>query len=851
MKRRNIVFLANLVVITANAQSGDFQLENLQQHTYIKTNANSDLSGNGIKRWLIGKNYRKEWTDSIRVPILDFKNDFGGFKPEKEGGGKQTRTLHLKDGNGRDWVLRSVQKFPEKVIAPEMKGTVAESLVSDGISASYPYSVLSVGTLAKASGVPYLPNTVVYIPDDTALGEFRSKYGNTLALLELRSTENKEAKTFDTEEIIPELYNDNKKLIDQKAVLKARLLDNFIMDLDRHEGQWIWLQKDSAGKNYYYPIPKDRDQSFFKATGLLPRKLSRKSTLGQLQGLSAKPKNILTFNYAARNFDRVFLSELNENTWSNEIDAFLSSMSDDVIADALNKQPEEIQKYKATKIAEILKEKRATFKDDMMRYYRFLSSTVSVVGSNKPEVFEIVKKSDGSVAITVKDAKDSTITYQRLLDAGTTHEIRIYGLEGEDHFLITGENSAIKIRLIGGPGEDVFINNSADKKVIVYDVSFEENLVQGKFKNKISKDPLVNEYQRINPIYNSSSIGPTAEFSGEGGLFLGLKFTGTTTGFRKEPYASKHSFYVTKALRSGAWHLHYDADFLKVGRKTDLLFRSDAKLPTVRTHFFGYGNSTVFDKANGIEYYKVEYPFVEAAFLVRHSLASWLKLQYGPAFQYFNISEEKNNEYYLATLTPHQIESSSYGAKSYAGAEARIIIDTKNNQLVPTRGIGINMYTRPMAGIGGESEKLNQSGGDFSFYTDFLFKKHIIIASSFGAHHTFGDFEIPQAQYLGVRQNLRGYRYQRFAGRSSAYNNTELRINFGDVNFYLFKGPFGILGFRDVGRVWADGENSNTWHKGYGGGLWMAPFNKIVLMGLLAFSEEEKAFPMAKIGFQF
>src|SRR6476620_9042076 len=124
--KRSIIFLLLLGIITAAAQPGDFQLQNMQQRAYIKANANSDLKGNSIKRWLIGKNYRKEWTDSIRVPILDLKNDFGGFKPEKEGGGKQTRTLHLKDGSGRDWVLRSVQKFPEKVIAPEMKGTVAE-----------------------------------------------------------------------------------------------------------------------------------------------------------------------------------------------------------------------------------------------------------------------------------------------------------------------------------------------------------------------------------------------------------------------------------------------------------------------------------------------------------------------------------------------------------------------------------------------------------------------------------------------------------------------------------------------------------------------------------------------------
>ena len=850
MKKTVLPFFA-LLSISLFGQTGDFELKNLPNRFYKKTSANTQLKGNGFKRLLIGENYRKEWTDSIRVPVLDFTTDFGGLRPEKEGGGKQTRTLHLEDNSGRKWVLRSVEKFPEKIIEPEFKRTIAEELVQDGISASYPYSVLSVGTFAQAAGVPHLPNTLVYIPDDSALGEFRSKFKNTLAFLELRTIENKEVKTFDTEEIIPELHKSNKKTVDQKAVLRARLLDNFIMDFDRHDGQWLWMQKDSANRKYYYPIPKDRDQSFFKAEGFLVKQLSRRSSLGPLQGLKAKPQNILTFNYAAQNFDRTFLNQLDEKIWSNEIDVFLTSMTDDVITKALSKQPEEIQKYHTQKIVDVLKKKKITFKEDMMQYYRFLSNTVSVVGSNDAEIFIITKNANGAVEVTVQNLNDSTIIYKRLFDTSTTKEIRVYGLEGDDLFLINGESSPIKIRLIGGPGEDVFSNTSQKGKIFVYDVSFEKNTLTGKFKNKISPDPLNNEYRRLVEEYNSSSLGMLPEYSGDGGLFLGLRYTATTAGFIKEPYAAKHFMYVTKALSSSAWHLHYDADFIRAGRNTDLLFRSDAKLPTVRTHFFGYGNNTFFNKDQGADYYKLQYSFINASLMARHSLASWLQLQYGALLQYFNISPAKNKNYYIQNLPPYQIKTTVYGSKLFAGAEAGMILNTRNNELIPTRGLYINIYTRPMTGVGKEINKLNQSGGDLSFYTDALFKKHIIIASSFGVHHNFGNFEIPQAQYLGFRQNLRGYRYQRFAGRTRAYNNTELRVNFGDVNFYLFKGAFGILIFQDAGRIWTDGEFSNTWHKGYGGGIWVAPFNKLVVTALLTSSKEEKAFPLVTFGFQF
>jgi len=847
MKKIAVLVTVNFILISVlMAQNGDFKLPGLQNRSYIKVAADSSLIGNGIRNFLIGKNYREEWTTPVEVPVLNFAKDFGGLTPQKEGGGKQTHTLHIKDGSGRDWVLRSVQKFPSKVIAPEMKGTVAETIVSDGISASYPYSVLSVGTLARASGVPYMPNTVVYIPDDPALGEFRNTYKNSLALLELRGPE--DSKTYDTQEIIPELIKNNKKAVNQEAILRARLLDNFVMDFDRHEGQWVWTEKDSAGKKWYSPIPKDRDQALFKGDGFLIRKLSGMPSLGQLQGLKAKPKNILTFNYAARNFDDLFLNELDETTWSKQIDDFLSTMSDEIIDTALSRQPKEIQKYQAKDIAEILKKKKTSFKEDMMHYYRFISRNVPVLGTNDADVFVISKNQNGSLDVAVKNLNDSTITYKRTFDAATK-EIRIYGLEGDDQFVVNEIPGTTKIRLIGGPGEDIFTNTTKGRKALVYDVSFENNTVSGRFKKKISSDPLNNEYQRINSEYNSSSIGVTPEYSRDGGLFLGLHYTAIKTGFRKEPYASRHFIYATKALTSPAWHLRYDADFMKIGRKTDLLFKSDAKLPTVRTHFFGYGNNTVLSKNIQADYYKIEYPLIEASLMARHSIAPWIQLSYGPLLQYFNLQPEKNEKYYVTSI--HSPEDNIYGSKWYTGGEARVTINTKNSELIPTRGIYFNTYAKAYTGINENTNNFTRAGADFSLYTDVLYKKHIVFATAFGAHRNFGKFEIPQAQYLGFKQNLRGYRFQRFAGEARAYNNTELRFNFGDVNLYWFKGPVGVVAFHDVARVWTDGEDSDTWHTGYGGGFWIAPFKKLVLTGMITSSKEENILPMLIFGFQF
>lgn len=83
------------------------------------------------------------------------------------------------------------------------------------------------------------------------------------------------------------------------------------------------------------------------------------------------------------------------------------------------------------------------------------------------------------------------------------------------------------------------------------------------------------------------------------------------------------------------------------------------------------------------------------------------------------------------------------------------------------------------------------------------------------------------------------------------YNNTEVRINFGELNALLFRAPVGLILFNDVGRVWADEEKSDALHDGYGAGLWIAPLKRIVIAGSMTFSNEEKWLLLVNFGFQF
>ena len=149
--------------------------------------ANTTFKTNGSKIFWMGRNYRLEWKTPIRVPVINLSTEYGGLTPTKRGGGKQTKNLRLEDPSGREYSLRSVQKFiTAKTLPGQLESEAAADLVNDGVSASYPYANSSIPVFAHAAGIPSGNIRLVYIPDDPKLGEFREDFKNMLAILEIR-----------------------------------------------------------------------------------------------------------------------------------------------------------------------------------------------------------------------------------------------------------------------------------------------------------------------------------------------------------------------------------------------------------------------------------------------------------------------------------------------------------------------------------------------------------------------------------------------------------------------------------------------------------------------------------------
>ncbi|RYE13176.1 MAG: hypothetical protein EOP51_30225, partial [Sphingobacteriales bacterium] len=132
----------------------------------------------GFHKFLFGKNYREEWAAPAKLPVIRLSTIHGGLKPLQLGGGFQSKSLRLVDKDGKEWVLRSVQKSPEKILPGELQETFAKDWVQDAMSAQHPYSALVVPPLAEAAGIPHANPIIGVVSADENLGKYASTFTN-------------------------------------------------------------------------------------------------------------------------------------------------------------------------------------------------------------------------------------------------------------------------------------------------------------------------------------------------------------------------------------------------------------------------------------------------------------------------------------------------------------------------------------------------------------------------------------------------------------------------------------------------------------------------------------------------
>jgi hypothetical protein len=421
-----------------------------------------------VARLLLGSNYREEWETPVKLPV--FHMNALGLTIKELGGGQQTTSLQLKDKNGREWSLRSVDKDVKKALPENLRKGFLLNITQQVISAAHPYVPVTVPPIAEKMNVIVAKPVIYFVPDDPAFGEFRSLFANTVCLLEEREPTPDHSDTKGTEKLLEKMFDSNEKLIDQKAVLRARLLDIMIGDWDRHSEQWRWAEKMDGKQTYIYPIPRDRDQAYFYSDGLFVR-LMQVLVLKHLVSYNNDLEKVNSFNYKSWPFDRLFLNSLTKQEWTDAIKEVQAALTDDVIHESFKKLPPEIYALHGKSLDRKFTGRRDKLLEKGMKYYRFLAADVKVYGTNEAEYFHVTGDDDTTVVTVYEynDGKPARELYKRNFVKSETHFITLRGLKGDDHFFVDEKATAgIRLTIEGEDGNDSYEINSG-KKISVKD----------------------------------------------------------------------------------------------------------------------------------------------------------------------------------------------------------------------------------------------------------------------------------------------------------------------------------------------------------------------------------------------
>lgn len=818
----------------------------------IKVHPSYDSVGK-MHRFLFGENYRKDYAMDTKFPVIKISQIKGGLTPTQLGGGNQSRSLRLKDKSGKEWVLRSIEKYPEVLLPQGLRETFAKDILKDNMSAQHPFGALVVPTLAKAVNVPHTTPIIGWVSPDVNLGDYGGSFANTLCLLEEREPI---GDSDNTAKMFNKLDDDNDNTYDAAMYLRARALDVLIGDWDRHEDQWRWMPEKTEKGKKYLAVPRDRDQVFYSSDGFIQRYAQSSSLLPMMQGYEREIKKIDWYLWEGRAMNSRLLSQYTEEEWDNEIKAFCAQLTDEVFEKALKSLPEPNYTLRHDQFLLRLKERRASLPKLMNDFYHFFNRIVDIQTSDKNEKVVITDSAGQHLKIQInkinKEGEIKEEIFSRNFDPNITKEIRLYTKDGNDSVVIDNKSSNIKLRIIAGSGKKLYDIANASKGIQLFgrkngNSKFIGN-DQGQLRKKMSVDTSnVSFYNK--DMYSRTSGLINAGFNRDDGLLLGLNYKITNPGFRKAPYGNSQYFAFLHSFSSDAFRFNYKGDWLKLFGKADLVLHADAYAPDNSQNFFGVGNET--QNIANVRYYRARFNIyqVESSLRWRRPKSTF---SMGTLFQLYQFDKDDNVGRFITNSNQlHSFDSLKIDQdKLYGGVVVNFTNNTRDNELLPTLGSYVDFKWSAFKSLNKYADSYVQFTGSVSLYKNLDGRAKFVFANRFGGGITIGKPAFYQNQFLGGQGNLLGYRQFRFAGQHSFYNNAELRVKLGDFVSYVLPGQVGLMGFYDVGRVWNKNEKSEVWHQGVGAGMYFAPASLTIFRFVMGHSKEGW-YPYVSMNFRY
>gem|GEM_PF-815719 len=795
----------------------------------------------GFVTLFLGDYYAESYALKMPYPVLDLRTELGGLTPEKIGGGAQTNSIRVKDGSGNDYSIRAVTKDTTRLLPyPMNQISFVGRLLDHGFTATHPEAALALPWLAKAVDVRHPTPRMMYLPDQEALGQYRGFITNEVVMLEQRpkqpdegtmpenlvGPDDKENKTKfkDHDEFAEKrLDHPEKHRLDTDAMVRARLLDMFVGDWDRHRGQWDFAVATNAdGNKLYTPIPLDRDQAFARYDGLslvIARLLVPPAR--SLQPFNGSYGRIGWLNYNARDFDALHLSSVPYERFMAQAQVVQKALTDEVIEAAFKDWHKEAFEVEGDHLVASLKLRRDKLLEAAEDFYKLLARNVDVVGSRHPDRFDVYFADSGTVRVTVGTEKNETY-YDRTFLPDETKELHLYALEGDDALLVHGRpHSKIDIKFVGGTGQDSLSAANRKEHLKASAIEWYDSVNGGTVDPSLEVDDErsarseLNQYEeRENHEPDYGMFMPGLLINPDDGVYLGGKFTYITQGWKRVPFAARHdltAYFATATLGANfAYHGLFPQSFDLLDQDVDLI----ATTPTYTRNFYGYTNQWTDDSLNPPDYYRVRQARYEGRYGLSYGFGSD-RSRVGAQLVVQAI-DTLNTAGRFAGMSP-DVSDDDFGFRFFGGARVFAETNTFDSLTLPRRGVALHASINARYDL--------QKGKQFSTTYKVAAataipldrNQRFVILTRASVEGIVGDHPFYFAPTVGDSQ-LRGYRRDQLAGDVAFAHTTDLRIDV--VRLYSgLPGTIGINLSADHGRVFGAGV-SDQYHLNFGGGVW-------------------------------
>jgi len=803
-----------------------------------------------LHRFLFGTDYRSLWTTPVSAPVLDLTRYGGGLTPTTAGGGFQTKSLRFRGADGFLYGFRSVDKDPS-IVPPELDDTFVEDLIKDQTSSQHPGAPPVVAALMEAAGVLHTEPMLVILPDDPALGQFRERFAGTLGFLERRAVVQPGVPPFagareiiNTDSLAARRQRGPDHRVDERAYLAARLVDILIGDWDRHRGQWTWARFSDQRPTSWVPIPEDRDQALVRFDGLMLG-VARSNVAPQLVNYGERFAGIVGQTWNGRDIDREFLTPLAASVWDSVAADVQRRITDSVIDAAVGRMPPEWHALDGPRLARALRARRDHLGAEARRFHGLLSREAELHATNAAEDVATVREADGSLTVRMARRGDAAPYAARRFIAGETEELRLYLYGGEDRVVVTGNGPGrITVRVVGG-GNAVVADSSRTGNVTLYasggdraegvrrvPVEREEYDPPGRPSGRPQRD-----WGRWTVPQSWVAFGPDL------GVFAGAGLASTRYRFRHYPYGNRWGIRAGYATSASTFRIAVDGTIYREASHAHVeLFALASGIEVL--HYHGLGNDT--RRTQPSAYYRVTQQLYRLQGVLVLPLSPQVRFSVGPTVAFSHTEAQPGR--IIADSQPYG--AADFGSVGLTGAfSARS--DVRDSTRLSLRGASLTVSGAAYPDVW---DARRAYGEVTAVATAHITARGApfrpTLAFRAGAKQALGTYPFHAAAFIGDAATVRLGRKNRYGGEAAAWGGSELRLRLGRHGI-LVPGDLGVFGLADAGRVFVDGESSDTWHTAAGGGVWLSFARPGNLLAVAVAASRERTALYVSAGFAY